>query len=100
METILDPGYVGQYRSGYEGYGELLRVVGETKHQSCLIFTSREKPGDLAAFEGVRSLQLADLTEAAVGLCFLLPCGLNDQSLTEHDITNFYPITKPKCIIS
>jgi hypothetical protein len=39
--------------------------VGETEHQSCLLFTSREKPTDLAALEGnqsfVRVLRLARL---------------------------------------
>jgi len=31
----------GHHREGYEGYGELLRRVGEL-HQSCLVLTSRE----------------------------------------------------------
>lgn len=55
----------GHYREGYEGYGELLRRVGETLHQSCLVLTSREKPREVVALEGdtlpVRSLQLAGL---------------------------------------
>jgi WD40 repeat protein len=58
---------MGRYRIGYEGYGELLRCVAETSHQSCLILTSREKPQGLAKYEGetlpVRSLQLAGLPE-------------------------------------
>ncbi len=67
-ESILCSGSrAGNYREGYEGYGELLRRVGETTHQSCLMLTSREKPKDLAALEGealpVRSLQLSGLKE-------------------------------------
>ncbi len=67
-ESILQAGdRTGRYRDGYEGYGELLRCVAETSHQSCLIVTSREKPQGLAKYEGenlpVRSLQLAGLPE-------------------------------------
>lgn len=58
----------GQYRQGYEGYGELFRCVGETRHRSCLMLTSREKPIDLAFLEGntlpIRSLQLSGLNLA------------------------------------
>lgn len=67
-ESILRSGdRTGRYRAGYEGYGELLRGLAETAHQSCLIVTSREKPNGLIALEGetlpVRSLQLAGLPD-------------------------------------
>ncbi|MEM7065214.1 MAG: NB-ARC domain-containing protein [Cyanobacteria bacterium P01_B01_bin.77] len=56
---------VGNYRAGYEGYGQLLRCLSETAHQSCLILTSREKPRGLSFREGidsvVRSLKLSGL---------------------------------------
>jgi hypothetical protein len=52
-------------RAGYEGYGQLLRRVAETEHQSCLLLTSRERPIDLLSLEGsrvpVRTLRLARL---------------------------------------
>ncbi|HAJ59740.1 MAG TPA: NB-ARC domain-containing protein, partial [Cyanobacteria bacterium UBA8543] len=55
----------GQYREGYEGYGELLKRVGEAPHQSCLVLTSREKPKEIRLLEGatlpVRVLQLKGL---------------------------------------
>ncbi|PSB02996.1 WD40 repeat domain-containing protein [Merismopedia glauca] len=52
-ETILQAGTrVGHYREGYEGYGELWRQVGELRHQSCLLLTSREKPQEIALLEG------------------------------------------------
>ncbi|MBW4633887.1 MAG: ATP-binding protein [Iphinoe sp. HA4291-MV1] len=57
-----------RYRSGYEGYGELIRRVGESQHQSCLLVTSREKPQEIAALEGerlpVRCLKLTGLSNA------------------------------------
>jgi WD40 repeat protein len=65
-ETILQREQVGQWRLGYEGYGQLLRAIGEASHQSCLLLTSREKPREIALMEGeqvlVRSLTLSGLT--------------------------------------
>ncbi|PSB56203.1 NB-ARC domain-containing protein [Chamaesiphon polymorphus] len=66
VETILSSGsQAGQYREGYEGYGQLLRSLGEVPHQSCVLLTSREKPKEIALLEGeqlpVRSCQLAGL---------------------------------------
>jgi WD40 repeat protein len=63
FETIMQSGnHAGQYREGYEGYGKLLRRVGETRHKSCLLITSREKPAEIASLAGkassVRSLEL------------------------------------------
>ena len=59
----------GQYLAGHEGYGDLLRMVGEVAHQSCIVLTSREKPKEIALLEGeanpVRVLQLGGLKSAA-----------------------------------
>jgi hypothetical protein len=65
-ESILRSGEIaGRYRSGYEGYSELLRRVADERHKSCLILTSREKPIGIAAKESktlpVRSLYLGGL---------------------------------------
>ncbi|MEB3181412.1 MAG: NB-ARC domain-containing protein [Nostocaceae cyanobacterium] len=54
-----------RYRPGYEVYGELIRRLGDSRHQSCLLLTSREKPPAISSFEGenlpVRSLKLSGL---------------------------------------
>ncbi|MBD1927488.1 pentapeptide repeat-containing protein [Trichocoleus sp. FACHB-90] len=68
VESILREGdRAGHYREGYEGYGQLLRCLAETPHQSCLALTSREKPKGIASKEGktlpVRALQLPGLQE-------------------------------------
>lgn len=64
----------GSYRKGYEGYGQFLRRVGETSHQSSVIITSREQPKGLAIKEGnflpIRSLHLAELSEDVVAKIF------------------------------
>lgn len=82
VEGILQGNYrarAGLYREGYEGYGTLLRLIGETTHQSCLVLTSREKPREFDALEGkhspVRSLMLPGLSEEA---CLTL---LQDRAL-------------------
>jgi NB-ARC domain len=67
VETILQQGgYAGRYREGYEDYSELLQRIGETRHQSCLLLTSREKPREFVPLEGatlpVRSLPLQGLS--------------------------------------
>ncbi|MDJ0596744.1 MAG: NB-ARC domain-containing protein [Pleurocapsa sp. MO_226.B13] len=51
----------------YEEYDQLFQRVGELEHQSCLILTTREKPQQVAIFEGeaspVRSLLLNGFNE-------------------------------------
>src|SRR5947209_2707541 len=66
LESFLEEGEdSGRMRAGYEGFSRLLCRVAETEHQSCLLLTSREKPGDLVPLEGsrapVRALRLARL---------------------------------------
>lgn len=68
LESLLEAGEIGRFRSGYENYGELLRLVGETGHQSCIVITSREKLLEVSVLEGlesaVRSLRLDGSAEA------------------------------------
>lgn len=72
IESILQPGPVGYYCPGYEDYGNLFRLVGETAHQSCLLLTSREKPPEVAELEGmelvVRSVSIQGSPEVATAL--------------------------------
>jgi WD40 repeat protein/transcriptional regulator with XRE-family HTH domain len=70
LETLLeveDP--EGNYRAGYQGYGRLIERLGESAHQSCVVLTSREKPREIEAAEGlrgpVRSLRLSGLSQEA-----------------------------------
>ncbi len=50
----------------YAGYQELLRRIGESTHQSCLLLTSREKPAVIVPLEGeklaVRTFPIPGLT--------------------------------------
>ncbi|HEY9658769.1 MAG TPA: NB-ARC domain-containing protein, partial [Allocoleopsis sp.] len=66
-ETLLKgEEYSGQYREGYEDYGQFFKRIGEIHHASCLLLTSREKPKVFGVMEGdtlpVRSLHLKGLS--------------------------------------
>lgn len=81
LETLRQAGTPdAHYLAGYEAYGTLFKILGETAHQSCLLLTSREQLSELSMLEGphaaVRSLRLTGLTEDA---CRAL---IADQALT------------------
>ncbi|TAF56402.1 MAG: hypothetical protein EAZ60_09880 [Oscillatoriales cyanobacterium] len=65
-ESILQSGsHIGQYLEGYQGYGDLLKRIAQSSHESCLLITSREIPEaiDLMASENqrIQSLELDGL---------------------------------------
>jgi WD40 repeat protein/DNA-binding winged helix-turn-helix (wHTH) protein len=93
IETVLQNStLVGQYRVGYEGYGELFQLMGETPHTSCLILTSREKPVEISLLEGnalaVKSLQLSGSLEASMAL--LQAKGLTGSPLLQQQLCQRY----------
>ncbi len=80
LETILEPGApTPRYREGYAGYGEVLRRMGESMHQGCLLVAGREAPPELAPLAGergpVRMLRLGGLGREA-GRALLRDTGL------------------------
>jgi WD40 repeat protein len=92
LETLLETGeQSGQYRSGYEAYGELLQVIAQTRHQSCLLLTSREKGAQFAQWEGnpaVKSLSLSGSLEAAEGL--LRATGIHQAEVAQRVLCDRY----------
>jgi transcriptional regulator with XRE-family HTH domain len=67
-ERVLEK-YLTTNRS-YEHFCRLLRRLGETAHQSCLIFSSREKPDELIPLEGYHSgVRVLRLTSLDVEAC-------------------------------
>lgn len=92
-ETLLaSGGSAGYYREGYESYSELFRRVGETRHQSCLVLTSREKPEEVAFLEGetlpVRSLQMKDLNDVEAAGIFKAK-GLSGSKDERRDVLDW-----------
>jgi WD40 repeat protein len=94
METILQSGKsTSQYREGYEGYGKLIKRLGEAEHQSCLLLTSREKPQEIAHLEGksspVHSLQLLGIGQVE-GKEILKDKGLLGPDEAKVDLIQLY----------
>ncbi len=70
LEALMEEGDPeGGYRPGYQDYGRLIERLGEATHRSCVVLTSREKPREIEATEGlrgpVRSLRLSGLSQEA-----------------------------------
>ncbi|MGC9528197.1 MAG: tetratricopeptide repeat protein [Limnospira sp.] len=70
IEHLFDGGQLaGNYREGYEDYGELLRRVGELHHRSCVVAIAQELPLEVSLMAGntqpVRIMRLGGLSEAA-----------------------------------
>jgi WD40 repeat protein/transcriptional regulator with XRE-family HTH domain len=74
LESLLEEGVEsGRLRAGYEDYARFFQLVGESGHQSCLVFTSREKPTCLASLEGQRSsVRILRLAQLEAKSCELL----------------------------
>jgi WD40 repeat protein/transcriptional regulator with XRE-family HTH domain len=92
-ESLSQPGdRSGKYRPGYEAYGEMLRVVAETRHQSCLVLTSREKCPQFAQLEAgdlaVQSLSLGGSPEASAALIEVT--GLTGSDSQKHQLCDRY----------
>ncbi len=70
----------GRYKAGFEHYGQLLRQIGNGRHQSTLMMTSREKPIGLVFMEGealpVRSMRLQGLSRPTA-IALLRKLGMN-----------------------
>lgn len=93
-ESILQgDNEAGEYREGCEQYGKLIQRIGETNHQSCLILTSREKPGEIATSEGetqaVRSYQIPGL-KAVDGEEIFQAKGLSGSDDEQRKLIEFY----------
>ena len=73
QETILQAGNcAGYYQPDFTDYDELLQLLGEACHQSCILLTSREKSAQVAILEdlngAVRSLSLNGSWETSLAL--------------------------------
>ena len=96
LESLLQEGEVrGHFRSGFEGYGQLLRRVTETGHQSCLLFTSREKPAEQRLLESkyssvVHLLRLSGLNVAACQQLLLVEKELTGTTLEQERLIEAY----------
>ncbi|WP_016950903.1 NB-ARC domain-containing protein [Anabaena sp. PCC 7108] len=94
LESILQWGERGgSYREGFEGYGQLIRRIGESTHKSCLIITSREPPIAFILLEkkanSIKSLILKGLLPED-GLKILQSEGINETEAKWQTLHNHY----------
>jgi WD40 repeat protein len=94
FESVMrDEAQAGAYRKDYEGYGSLLKRVGEVSHRSCLVITSREIPEEVATLEGdilpVRALQLHGIDEGAAENV-LTSKGIQVRAEDLHQLVDWY----------
>ncbi|MEO0853141.1 MAG: NB-ARC domain-containing protein, partial [Cyanobacteria bacterium J06648_11] len=92
LESILQAGDpAGSYRPGYEAYGDLLRVVGESSHLSCVVLTSREKPAEISTFEGFGAVRSMTLTGSMVtALALIAEKGLDGTTEQKEELSHLY----------
>jgi transcriptional regulator with XRE-family HTH domain len=83
LETLLEAyDTQGRFQDPFDEYGALLQSLGETRHQSCMLLTSREASADVSmmAASAVRSMELRGFTvEDSRDL-------LHDKQLTGTDL--------------
>jgi len=94
LESLFQGGEpAASYRTGYEDYGHLIQRIGQSRHQSCLLLTSRERPMEVARMERetalVRSLRISGL-DVDAGQALLHERGLTDRSEQSADLVERY----------
>ena len=84
--------FIGNYKTGYENYGNLFKIIGEIPHNSCFILNSWEPPLEIFNFtdneSAVRLFQLTGLREK-VAREMLRNRGLLDEEKWQ-ELINFY----------
>lgn len=93
LETVMQAGdRAGYYQADYDNYGDLLQLLGETLHQSCVILTSREKPVEVSFVESetgsVRSYVLSGCRETALAL--IAARGLGGSETEQQQLCDLY----------
>ncbi|MEM9218679.1 MAG: NB-ARC domain-containing protein [Cyanobacteria bacterium P01_F01_bin.150] len=82
----------GQYRPGYEDYGKLFRLVGQSQHQSSVLMTSREKPPEVSVLERcspyIHALELQGSVD--IGHSILSEQALDGSDSQRQQLIDFY----------
>ena len=89
-----DESFTSRYQAGYEAYCELFRLLGQGRHQSCLILTSREEPYKLQPLSGenrrVRLFPLGGLETPAIKQIFDAKGCFQGGADEWHRLTTYY----------
>lgn len=97
IETILAEKEVGYYRSDFENYGNFIRFLGASNHQSYIILTGREKPPEITFLEEeksqVKSINLKGSKEASLDILKEKKILASEQEKLElAKLYNYHPL--------
>jgi WD40 repeat protein/cellulose biosynthesis protein BcsQ len=101
VETILKSGKISNdepgnnYLDGFEKYGDIFKKIGDAKHQSCLLLTSRETPPEIIELAGeydlTRKIELCGLkADDAKEFCLSVSASLTGEEEVWNMLINYY----------
>ncbi|MBD2110059.1 NB-ARC domain-containing protein [Nodosilinea sp. FACHB-13] len=86
--------FTSRCQVGYEAYDELFRLIGQGRHQSCLILTSREEPNQLQPLSGedrqIRLFPLGGLKTLDIKQMFDAKGCFQGSADEWHHLVNYY----------
>jgi GTPase SAR1 family protein len=90
-EVLLGGEVAGQVKSDFAAFGPLLQGIATTRHNSCVVVISREKPAEMALLEGNRVVQAHKL-EGLGGdaMALLQGRGLLEEKLAWQTLIQLY----------
>jgi GTPase SAR1 family protein len=90
-EVLLGGEVAGQVKSDCAGFGQLLQGITTTRHSSCVIVISREKPAELALLEGNQAVQSYKLEGLGLDAIALLQSrGLQEEKMAWQTLIQLY----------
>jgi hypothetical protein len=90
-EVLLGGEIAGQVKPDFAAFGRLLQQIVTTRHNSCVIVISREKPAELALLEGNRAMQAYKLEGLGLDAIALLQSrGLREEKMAWQTLIQLY----------
>jgi GTPase SAR1 family protein len=90
-EVLLGGEVAGQVKSDFGAFGQLLQGIATTRHSSCVVVISREKPAELALLEGNRAVQSHKLEGLGLDAIALLQSrGLQEEKMAWQTLIQLY----------
>jgi DNA-binding CsgD family transcriptional regulator len=90
-ENVLKPKKLwGEYREGYQDYGNLIKQIAQVNHKSCLLVISSEIPPELSLLNGEKVRFIQPHVSAEIPLTLFQNKGLSASSKEWEILINLY----------
>lgn len=90
-ENVLKPKKLsGEYREGYEDYGNLIKQIAQVKHQSSLLLISSEIPPETSLLNGEKGRLMQPHISPEIPLAIFQNKGLSPSSKEWEILINLY----------